>query len=82
MFKGWKTVAVTGLALVGAYVLVQRYRSPGGLLGDKVKAPVESVAVQRFVLGAKAQAEAAKIAAAGSQKAAADAAASAAVVKS
>jgi hypothetical protein len=82
----WKTIAVTGLALLGAYYLVQRYRGPGGVFGSAGAGGgtkrVDPVALDRFTMGAKAQAEAAKAAALGGAKPLADANASEAVKKS
>jgi hypothetical protein len=80
MFKNWQTVAVTGLALVGGYFLLQRYGGVSGLVNVVVKG--DPIAIQRFNVGAKAQAEASKAAALGGPKALADDNASRAMVKS
>ena len=77
----WKSILLTGLALVGGWYLIKRV---GGISGaiDTVITGGDPVAIQRFVTGAKAQADAAKAAALGGAKALADDQASKGMVKS
>ena len=75
--NNWKTSALTILAFLGAWSLYQRYGR-----GQSAKPSGDPVARERFVVGAKAQAEAAKAVELGGVKPLADANASAAVVKS
>jgi len=77
----WKTIAVAGLAIAGGWYLLQRF---GGVMGiaNMVGKGLDPVALQRFMVGAKAQQEAAKAAAVGGPKALADKKASDGMVKS